>query len=367
MNDHVHPCQLQSFSELVIDGKRIGEKHPTYFIADIAANHDGDLGRATDLIYMAKEAGADAAKFQHFRAETIVSAVGFSSLGRQQSHQASWKKSVVEVYRAAAVCTEWTPTLKSTCEKAGITFFTSPYDFDLVDHINPYVPAYKIGSGDITWIEMVERIASKQKPYILATGASTTDDVVRAVSAALAINPQLALLQCNTNYTGDLENLRYVQLNVLKTYRSMFPDIILGLSDHTPGHATVLGAVALGARIVEKHFTDNINRVGPDHKFSMDPKSWRDMVDRTRELEAALGTGLKKVEENELQTVILQRRALRLVRDFPAGHVLMHDDLVALRPAPVGALQPYELSHAIGRQLRVSKLAGDHISRVDLE
>lgn len=366
MTDKTHSFPLQPLSELVIEGQCIGEQHPTYFIADIAANHDGDLERAKDLIYMAKEAGANAAKFQHFRAETIVSDIGFKSLGSQQSHQASWKKSVVEVYRDAAVSTEWTSILKSTCDKAGITFFTSPYDFDLVDHIDPYVPAYKIGSGDITWIEMIERIAFKQKPYILATGASTTDDVIRAVSAALAINPQLALLQCNTNYTGEIENMRHVQLNVLKTYRSMFPNMILGLSDHTPGHATVLGAVALGARIVEKHFTDDMNRVGPDHKFSMDPKSWRDMVDRTRELEAALGSGLKKVEENELQTVILQRRALRLVRDFPAGHVLMHDDLVALRPAPIGALQPYEISLAIGRPLRVPKLAGEHISQVDL-
>lgn len=366
MTDPVHSFPLQPQSELVIDGKRIGEQHPTYFIADVAANHDGNLERAKDLIYMAKEAGADAAKFQHFRAETIVSDVGFKALGGQQSHQASWKKSVVEVYRDASVSTDWTETLKATCDKAGITFFTSPYDFDLVDHIDPFVPAYKIGSGDITWIEMIQRIASKQKPYILATGASTTDDVVRAVSAALAINPQFALLQCNTNYTGNLENMRYVQLNVLKTYRSMYPSLILGLSDHTPGHATVLGAVALGARIVEKHFTDDVHRVGPDHKFSMDPKSWRDMVDRTRELEAALGTGLKKVEDNELQTVVLQRRAVRVVQDLPAGHVITREDLTVLRPAPTGSLQAYELDKVLGRKLRVAMNSGQHISFTDL-
>ena len=367
MTDHVHPVPLQPLSELVIDGQRIGEQHPTYFIADVAANHDGDLERAKDLIYMAKEAGAHAAKFQHFRAETIVSDVGFKSLGSQQAHQASWKKSVVEVYRDASVSTDWTETLKTTCDKAGITFFTSPYDFDLVDHIDPFVPAYKIGSGDITWIEMVERIATKKKPYILATGASTTDDVVRAVEAALKINPQIALLQCNTNYTGSLENMRYVQLNVLKTYRSMYPGMILGLSDHTPGHATVLGAVALGARIVEKHFTDNTHRIGPDHKFSMDPKSWYDMVERTRELEAALGTGLKKVEGNELQTVVVQRRAVCLVRDLPTGHILTREDLTVLRPAPVGALPPYDINQAVGRPLRRAKAAGHHLTQMDLE
>jgi len=367
MTDHIHSVQLQPLSEFVIDGKPIGEQHPTYFIADVAANHDGDLERAKDLIYMAKEAGADAAKFQHFRAETIVSDVGFKSLGSQQSHQANWEKSVVEVYRDASVSTDWTEALKTTCDKVGITFFTSPYDFDLVDHIDPFIPAYKIGSGDITWIEMVERIASKQKPYILATGASTTDDVVRAVSAALAINPRLALMQCNTNYTGSLENMRYVQLNVLKTYRSMYPSMILGLSDHTPGHATVLGAITLGARIIEKHFTDDVHRVGPDHKFSMDPKSWREMIDRTRELEAALGNGLKKVEDNELQTVVIQRRALRLARDLPAGHILSREDLTVLRPAPVGALLPYQISQAIGSRLRAAIAGGQHLTQADLE
>jgi sialic acid synthase SpsE len=367
MTDHLQSVPLQALNELVIDGQRIGEQHPTYFIADIAANHDGDLERAKDLIYMAKEAGADAAKFQHFRAETIVSDVGFKSLGEQQSHQASWKKSVVEVYRDASVSKDWTQTLKETCDKAGITFFTSPYDFDLLDHIDPYVPAYKVGSGDITWIDMIKRIASKGKPYILATGASTMDDVYRAVAAGLELNTQLVLLQCNTNYTGSLENMRYVQLNVLNSYRAMFPKMILGLSDHTPGHATVLGAVAIGARVIEKHFTDDTARVGPDHAFSMDPRSWKDMVDRTRELEAALGCGIKKVEDNELQTIILQRRAVRAVGDLPKGHIITAQDLTVLRPCPPGAMLPYQAGSLLGKKLRLAKSAGEHFSQMDCE
>jgi len=250
---------------LDIQGKKIGHDYPTYFIADIAANHDGDLERAKLLIYLAAEAGADAAKFQHFKAETIVSDLGFKTMGGQQSHQAGWKKSVFEVYKDASVGLDWTEALKETCDKSGIAFFTSPYSIDIVEYIDPYVPAYKIGSGDITWIEMVEHIASKQKPYIMASGASTIDDVLRAVSRGLAINPMLCLMQCNTNYTASLENFKFIQLNVLKVYRQMFPDLVLGLSDHTPGLATVLGAVSLGARMIEKHFTDDINRIGPDH------------------------------------------------------------------------------------------------------
>lgn len=353
-------------TELRIDGRSIGEDFPTYFIADIAANHDGDLGRAKELIGLAKDAGADAAKFQHFRAGGIVSDVGFRALGGQQSHQASWKKSVFEVYQNASVSMDWTTSLKEACDKAGITFFTSPYDFELVDHVDPFVPAYKIGSGDITWIEIIRHIASKGKPYLIAAGASTMDDVSRAVAAGLEINDQLALLQCNTNYTGSIENMRYVQLNVLKSFRAMYPKMILGLSDHTPGHATVLGAVALGARIIEKHFTDDTAREGPDHKFSMNPASWREMVQRTRELEAALGCGLKQIEANELETVILQRRAIRAKRSMPAGHLITAADLEVLRPCPSGAFPPYRMDEVIGKKTARDIAIGEHLGTYDI-
>lgn len=352
--------------EMVIKGRMIGKSHPVYFIADIAANHDGDLERAKDLIYLAADAGADAAKFQHFNAETIVSDYGFKKLGGQQSHQSSWKKSVFEVYEDASVSLSWTEELVETCDKAGIAFFTSPYSIDLVDYIDPFVPAFKIGSGDITWIEIVERIASKGKPYIMATGASTSDDVKRAVSAAISINKNLCLMQCNTNYTASLENFKYVQLNVLKNYREMYPELILGLSDHTPGHSTVLGAVALGARMVEKHFTDDTKRDGPDHKFSMDSKSWREMVNRTSELDYALGGSEKKVEDNESQTVVLQRRSIRLSMDLPVGTPLSDNHFVFLRPCPADALPPYEAQKIINKRLRHDKKAGEHITWKDL-
>ncbi|MDA0694132.1 MAG: N-acetylneuraminate synthase family protein [Proteobacteria bacterium] len=352
---------------LDIQGKKVGEHYPTYFIADIAANHDGDLERAKDLIYKAAEAGADAAKFQHFQAETIVSDHGFRSLTTQQSHQATWKRSVFDVYKAASVSLDWTATLKQTCERAGISFFTTPYSLELVDQIDSYVPAYKVGSGDITWLELIERVACKKKPYFLATGASTADEVHRAVSAALAINPQLALMQCNTNYTASVENFKYIKLNVLKTYRAMYPGMVLGLSDHTPGHATVLGAVALGARMIEKHFTDNMNRVGPDHAFSMDPAAWCEMVNRTRELENALGDGIKTVEVNEFQTAILQRRSIRIKRDMAAGEVVSSKDLELLRPCPPDGLPPYRIDEVLGRSLRRAKALGEHLTLNDIK
>ena len=182
-------------NHLVIADREISDNSPTFFVADIAANHDGELTRAVDLIYLAAEAGADATKFQHFKAETIVSDVGFSNLGGRQSHQASWEKSVFDVYQSASLDLAWTPQLKKACDEAGVIFLSTPYDLDMVDAISPYVAAYKIGSGDITWLEIIESIAAKNKPYILATGASSIEDVDRAVCAALKINSQLALLQ----------------------------------------------------------------------------------------------------------------------------------------------------------------------------
>lgn len=344
-----------------IGRRRLGEAEPTYFIADISANHDGDLERAKALIHLAAEAGADAAKFQNFRAAEIVSDHGFKALGGQLSHQSRWKKSVFEVYQDASLPWEWTSALKAECDRAGIEYFSAPYDLEAVDMLDPYVRVYKIGSGDITWPEMLDAIAAKGKPVILATGASEIGEVQRAVRRLLASNPELVLLQCNTNYSASLENFKHIHLNVLKVYRTMFPEVVLGLSDHTPGHATVLGAVALGARAVEKHFTDDNARPGPDHPFSMTPASWREMVDRTRELENALGDAGKRVAANEEQTVVIQRRCLRASRALSAGERLDRGTVSVLRPAPKDGIFPYELDRVLGLTLRHDVPAGEYL------
>ena len=353
--------------EIQIENKIIGVNQPTYFVADVAANHDGDLERPKDLIYLCAEAGADAAKFQHFTANTIVSDYGFKSLGGRQSHQEEWKKSVFDVYQDASLNQDWTPILKETCDKAGITFFTSPYSFDLVDKVDSFLSAYKIGSGDITWLEIVDYIASKKKPVLLATGASNMMEVDLAMETILKHTQDVVLMQCNTNYTASLENFKYINLNVLQEYKKKYPNIILGLSDHTPGHATVLGAVTLGARVIEKHFTDNVSREGPDHKFSMDFDSWKDMVDRTRELEFALGSNVKRVEDNEKETVILQRRALRAKRNLLKGEVITQDAVEALRPCPKDALAPYNIGKVLNKTLIEDIEAGDYITWKSIE
>lgn len=353
-------------TSLNMAGREIALDQPAYFIADIAANHDGELERAKDLIYSAKEAGADCAKFQHFLAKDIVSDYGFRNMSSEQSHQSEWKKSVYEVYEQYHCPRDWTEMLVDTCREAGIDFMTTPYDFEAIDAFADIIPGYKIGSGDVTWQAGIERIASKGKPVILATGATAMNEVELAVAAILQHNRQICLMQCNTNYTADLDNYRFVNLNVLRSYALHWPGMVLGLSDHTFGCSTVLGAVALGARVIEKHYTDDNDREGPDHHFAMNPSTWAEMVDRTRELELALGDGVKRVESNESETVVVQRRALRAKEEIPAGTVLTDDHLEALRPCPNDGMPPYRQSDVTGRTARCAILAGDHIRWADL-
>ena len=353
--------------ELKISKRIISENSKTYFIADIAANHDGSLKKAKELIYEAKAAGADAAKFQHFSAETIVSDFGFKCLKSKFSHQAKWKKSVYEVYKDASIDLSWTPILKEECDKVGIDFFTSPYAFNMVDHIDPYVPAYKIGSGDITWHEILKYIAKKNKPIILATGASNLNEVEMAVKVLKKNNKQICLMQCNTNYTNSDENFNFINLNVLKLYKIKFPEVILGLSDHTSGHSTVLGAIALGAKMIEKHFTLNNYLEGPDHKFSMNPKTWKEMINSARELEKSLGDGKKKIENNELQTTVVQRRAIRASENILKGTIIQKRYLSFLRPCPKNALPPYNAKNLLGKKVKKKIKKGDIIRLKDVK
>ena len=335
-----------------IGKKYIGDDFPTYFVADIGANHDGSIKKAIQLIKTAKKCGADAAKFQHFHADTIVSNSSFKSLKNQLSHQSKWKKSVFEVYKEASINLKWTPILKKECKKIGIDFFTSPYSFDLVDHVNKYIPAYKVGSGDITWLELVKYIASKQKPYIIATGASNLTDVKRIYKCCIKINKKISIMQCNSNYTAESKNINFVNLNVLKTYKKCFPRAVLGLSDHTFGHSSVLGAITLGARIIEKHFTLDNSLEGPDHKFSMNPTTWREMIESSRELEKTLGSSKKKIESNEFGTSIVQRRAIHASKNLYKNQKIKKNDLKYLRPCPKYGIEPYKHKILLGKKLK---------------
>ncbi|MBK8946939.1 MAG: N-acetylneuraminate synthase family protein [Ignavibacteriae bacterium] len=330
--------------QIKIGNKIIGEDYPTYIIAEIGANFDGNIEKAKELIKAAKECGADCAKFQSFKAEKIVSAGGFSKMKLKGIH-GSWGRPVHEVFRDAEFPREWHKEINDYCIELGIDFSTSPYDFEAVDLcIDLNVPFIKIGSGEITWLEMLTFIAKKNKPMFLATGDATMSEIDEAIRTIESTgNNQLVLMQCITNYPSLIES---ANINVLKTFQTAF-NILTGYSDHSPGPVVALGSIALGAKVIEKHFTLSNYDIGPDHPHSMNVNEFKRMVDYIRELEEALGSTRKVVVEEEAETVYVQRRGLYSTKFIPKGKIIDRDDLTVLRPA-LGIYPKYKDS-VIGR------------------
>lgn len=316
--------------EIKIGQHAVGGDNPALIIADIGANFDGNLEKAKKLALAVKEAGGDIVKIQSFLAPKIVSGKGFASMKLKGVH-GSWGRPVDEIFKEVEFPREWHKEFFDYCREIGIGASSSPYDFEAVDLLDASgVDFFKIGSGDITWHEMLEYIAKKNKPLILATGASTLAEVDEAIAVIKAAgNDQLMLLQCITNYPSKIES---ANINVLRTYQQAF-DIITGYSDHTPGDVVVLGSIALGAKVIEKHFTLNKKDVGPDHPHSMEPGEFGTMVKRIRQLEAAMGTGRKEVVAEESETVIVQRRGLYVKQAVKAGEPIILDNIDVLRPA----------------------------------
>jgi N-acetylneuraminate synthase len=326
---------------------KIGPNYPPYFIAEIGSNHDGNLERMLHLVDIAAECGADAIKTQHFTAKTIVSRRGFAVLGKM-AHQAAWSQDVYETYRAAETSIEWTPIIAERCHSLGLAYLTTPYALEIVDAVVPYVDAFKIGSGDINWHQLIDCINDKGKPILMATGASTCQEVLEA---ARRVTQPLVLMQCSTDYSGnDAEIRRYANLRVLEVFKA-FCDTV-GISDHTSGSRLACTAVALGASVVEKHFTDDRLRPGPDHAFAMEPHDFALMGQDVRNIWRMLGVGIKRVEENEREARIVQRRALRWARQLSSDHLVQPSDIVATRPCPEGALEPYYQEEIVGRTLK---------------
>lgn len=316
--------------EITIGNRLIGDGYPAYIIAEIGANFDHAIEKAKRLIDAAKECGADCAKFQSFKAENIVSAQGFASMQLKGVH-GSWGRPVHEVFRDAEFPREWHKEISDYCNSIGIDFSTSPYDFEAVDLCEELnVPFIKIGSGEITWLEMIEYIAKKNKPLFLATGDATLAEIDEAIRTIEATgNKQLVLMQCITNYPSLIES---ANVNVLKTYQTAF-NVLTGYSDHSPGPVVALGAIAMGAVVIEKHFTLDNNDIGPDHPHSMNVNEFKRMVSYIRELESAMGSTRKVVVNEEAETVFVQRRCLYAKQDIHAGKVVDADDIDVLRPA----------------------------------
>lgn len=308
-------------------GKRwVGGEKPCYVIAEIGSNFDSDINLAKKMIKEAKKAGADAAKFQSFKVEKILSKKGFE---KKVSFQSKWKKSVWNVYKEAELPLEWINELSNYAKKCRIDFLSAPYHIEAVDKlIHCNVPAIKIGSGEITNLKFLEYVAKTRKPIILATGASSQNDVDLAVKTISKINKKLILMQATTQYPSPIHD---ANLLVMNTFREKYR-INVGYSDHTPGITCVLGSIALGACTIEKHFTLDKTSDGPDHQHSLTADEFNDMVNKIREMESALGNYKKNIEKSENQTKIIQRRGIWTSRKITKGEKFSISNISVLRP-----------------------------------
>ena len=309
-----------------IGRKQIGEKKPCYIIAEIGSNFNGNINLAKKLIKKAKDAGADAAKFQSFQVEKIISKKGFL---KKTTFQSKWKKSVWQVYKEAELPLEWIKSLSDYAKKCKIDFISAPYHIEAVNElIRHNSPAIKIGSGEITNLEFLKYIAKTKKPIFLATGASNHTEVTQAVKTILKLNKKLILMQATTQYPSPLKD---ANLKVIDTFKQQFK-INVGYSDHTPGITAVLGSIVLGVCIIEKHFTLDKSSRGPDHAHSLNFDEFKDMVTKIREMEEVLGDVVKKIERSEKETRIVQRRGIWTNKKIKKGEIFTKSNLIVLRP-----------------------------------
>ena len=338
-----------------------GQSSRCYFIAEIGANHEGDLSRAINLATLAADAGADAVKFQNIRANRLGSRQGFDRLYGEFGNKSQHAVHALEAYKAVEIPITWIKDMRQVCDELGIGLITAPYYLEDIDKLAPYVDAFKVGSGDFSWVEKNLALLQTGKHLILATGMESLSGVARVMSELEAHHDELTLLQCNSNYSGEPGNLASLNLKVIQTFRSLWPRAQVGLSDHTKSVAVVTAAVALGASIVERHFTDDGGRPGPDHRIALDFHAWSEMVRLVRETEQALGSPVKVCEPNETYSAMTQRRALRASRSLTPGQVLRRQDITVLRPWLPGSLGPADIGLAVGSIVATPVSAGDEI------
>jgi N-acetylneuraminate synthase/N,N'-diacetyllegionaminate synthase len=338
----------------------LGDGAPCLTIAEIGSNHDGSFERALALVDLAAAAGADAVKFQSFHAATLVA--------RRRRADDGWRP--VEAYpilERLEVPAEWHAPLRDRARERGVLFLSTPFDEERATLLAGLgVPAMKVASGDLTHLPLLRRIGSFGRPVIVSTGLATPEEIDAALAALAegagcpARRPPVVLLHCVSLYPlkpGD------ANLRVLPAMRARHGTLV-GWSDHSPGHALALGAVALGACVVEKHFTDDRRRSGPDHSFAMEPGDWRAMVDAIRTLETGLGDGVKRPRPGEEAERLWARRAIHLARALPAGATLDLRDLTIVRPAD--GLPPAALATVVGRRLARALEADEPVKAEDL-
>ena len=331
--------------EIRIGNKVISEDSPTFIVAEMSGNHNMDFDRAVEIMKAAKEAGADAVKIQTYTADTIT--LNCDDPCFQITQGTLWDGVTLhKLYQTAYTPWEWQPRLKRMAEDMGLLLFSSPFDFTSVDFLEDMdVPAYKIASFEITDRPLIRKVARLGKPVILATGIARLADIELAVQTCREEgNEQVILLKCCSAYPTPYEdvNLRTIP-NLAQTFQCL-----AGLSDHTMGTAVATGAVALGARMVEKHMTLRRSDGGPDAAFSMEPGEFREMVDNIRILEKALGKVTYELSEKQARERE-HSRSLFVAQDMKAGDTFTPENLRSVRPADGLHTRYYE--QLLGRKI----------------
>jgi N,N'-diacetyllegionaminate synthase len=344
-----------------LNGRPVGPGAPCYVIAEAGVNHNGDVGLGKKLIDAAKAAGADAVKFQTFRADRLASELAPKADYQRRTTDAA--ESQRDMLRRLELDEAAHQVLLAHCRVRGIEFLSTPFEeasADLLARLG--VPGFKLPSGELTNLPFLAHVARQGKPMLVSTGMASLEEVRAAVDCIRQHgNPPLVLLQCVSNYPAEP---RDVNLRAMETMASAF-GVPVGYSDHTDGSEVALAAVALGACVIEKHLTLDRNLPGPDHKASSEPAEFAALVRGIRRVESALGTGRKEPAASEADTAAVARKSIVASRALRAGVVLGPDDLAVQRPGT--GIPPRAMSQVIGRTLRVDVPAGGLIQLSDLK
>ncbi len=329
-----------------IEKKTISNDSPVFIIAEIGANHNGDLELAKESIDAALECGVDAVKFQTYTTDELLSNTnGIVVYGKEGSEVS---ETVQEMFDKVTLKREFHKEIYDYAKSKGLICFSTPFSLDGVEFLkNLDNPIYKIASSDVNYVDMLEVIGQTKKPVILSTGKCTIGDLDLAIETLRKNGTkELCLLHCIANYPSKMEHMN---LNVIKTLKQMYPDCIIGFSDHSLGITASLGAVCLGAKIIEKHFTLDKNLEGPDHWFSMDPTDMNNLVTEIKNLETAFGNSRKRVTDSEILDKHWATRSLHINKTLKIGETISKEDISMLRPGY--GISPFDKEKVIGMKL----------------
>jgi pseudaminic acid synthase len=334
-------------SVLDIGGRKVGPGHPTYVVAEMSGNHNGDFEKAVRLVHAAHESGADAIKLQTYTADTLT--IDCDNEHFRIASGTPWDgRTLYELYKEAFTPWEWQPRLKKVAESLGLALFSSPFDGTAVDFLEKMgVPAHKVASFEMVDHDLVGRVVRTGKPVILSTGMAEWEEIEEAVQVVKASGgTQLALLKCTSAYPAPPEEMN---LRAIPHLAQHF-QLPVGLSDHTLGFAVPLAAVALGACILEKHLTLSRREPGPDAHFSLEPAEFKEMVAALRSIEKAMGGARFAVGETEARSRVF-RRSLFVVKGVKAGERLSEEHVRSIRPGY--GLAPKHLKTVLSRSAAV--------------